>query len=141
MARRRADVSQKLSEVGIFAACSKRDLQRISRLGTEARFPAGRVLMEEGAVGREFLVLFDGRAAVRRSGRKIATLGAGDFVGEIALLDGGPRTATVVTETDVVAEVFDRSEFRSLLLGTPELALRVLAGTAARLRELQPRAL
>ena len=88
-----------LASVPLFSACSKRELQKIAKASDEVTVPAGKVLVEQGDTGREASSSSTGNAAVKRGNRKVATLGPGDCVGELALLDHGPRTATVVTET------------------------------------------
>ena len=85
-------------------------------------------------MGREFIVIVDGTATVAIDGQAVATLGAGDFLGEIALLDGGPRTATVTADTDLVAEVMSHQELASLLVNVPYVTRGILKGVAARLR-------
>ena len=86
-----------LASVPLFSACSKRELQKIAKASDELTIPAGKVLVEQGDTGRECFVLVSGTASVKRGTRKVATLGPGDCVGELSLLDHGPRTATVVT--------------------------------------------
>jgi CRP-like cAMP-binding protein len=125
-----------LSRVPLFSSCSTGELQKITRLVTTLpTFPPGKVLAREGMPGREFVVIVEGKADVTVSGKWIATLGPGDFLGEIALLDGGPRTATVTCVTDVVAQVIAQREFHQMLEIAPTLARKVLAGLASRLRE------
>jgi CRP-like cAMP-binding protein len=130
----RTYVDAMLSTVPLFSRCTKRDLARLSRLTTKMTFPAGGVVTRQGSVGREFVVIVDGKATVAINGQTVATLGAGDFLGEIALLDGGPRTATVTAETDLVAEVMSHQEFSTLLVEVPQVTRGILRGVAARLR-------
>src|SRR5690606_34210047 len=85
-----------LAQVSLFSSMSKRELQKIARVSDEVSVPEGKVLVEEGTRGREAFVILDGKAVVRRNNRRVATLGPGDHFGELALLDGGPRTASVV---------------------------------------------
>ena len=103
---------------------------------TELDLPARKVLTQEGQTGREFSILLQGEAEVTREGKTIATRGPGEYVGEIALLDDRPRTATVTAKTDVVAEVLSRQEFTSLLASSPEISSHVMATMAQRLAEL-----
>jgi CRP/FNR family cyclic AMP-dependent transcriptional regulator len=132
----RDDHLKHLGEVTLFSSLSKKDLRTIAKASTEATFEPGRVLTDQGGAGREAFVILNGTAAVKRSNRKIATLGPGDCVGELALLDRGPRTATVVTETPVRALVLGNREFNALLDEVPGLSHKLLAALATRVREL-----
>jgi CRP-like cAMP-binding protein len=124
-----------LRAVTLFSECSEAELDLVLRDVTECRFPAGQILARQGQVGREFLVVIEGTARVEIDGQEIAMLGPGDFFGEMALLDGGPRSATVVAVTDVVADVMNRQEFDHVLTAAPHVARAVLTGLARRLRE------
>jgi CRP-like cAMP-binding protein len=123
-----------LRNVALFSACTDDELERIARVTTRRRFEAGTVMACQGEPGQELLAIFEGTARVEKDGRVIAKLAEGDFFGEIALLDGGPRTATVVAETDVVAEVIGAREFDVVLERAPHMARRLLVGLARRLR-------
>ncbi len=123
-----------LKAIALFSACTGKELELIGTTATQLRFPAGEVLAREGATGHEFIVIVDGTARVEIGGRTVATIGPGEFFGEIALLDGGPRTATIVAETDLVAEVIGQREFTMLVEGSPHLAKNLLIGLARRLR-------
>lgn len=101
----------------------------------EVTAPAGTVLCQEGAVGREFFFIVDGQASVRRGGRKIATLGPGDYFGELALLDRKPRSATVTADSDMVLLTMSQREFTGLLEEVPPLGRKLLAAMSERLRE------
>jgi CRP-like cAMP-binding protein len=129
-----------LASVSLFSACSKRELQKIAKASDELTVPAGRVLVEQGDTGRECYILISGSAAVKRGTRKVATLGAGDCVGELSLLDHGPRTATVVTETDVDLLVLGSRQFAGVLDEVPSLARKLMAALAARVRDLDAKA-
>jgi CRP-like cAMP-binding protein len=133
------EIDRYLAEIPLFSACSKRELQTVSGLTTALTIPAGKVVTSEGQPGREFVVILDGKATVSIHGTEIATLGRGDFFGEIALLDGGPRTATVVAETDLVARVISHAEFSQMLEDVPAMARKLLVGVAARLRDADVR--
>ena len=132
---RTSEIDRYLTEIPLFSACSKRELQTVSGLTTALTIPAGKVITSEGQPGREFVVILDGKATVSINGAEIATLGRGDFFGEIALLDGGPRTATVVADTDLVARVISHAEFSQMLEDVPTMARKLLVGVAARLRD------
>ncbi len=130
----KAHINGLLSTVPLFSRCSKKELSLLSRLTTNITIPAGRVAARQGHLGREFIVIVNGEATVAVDGQIVTTLGAGDFFGEIALLDGGPRTATVTAETDLVVEVMSHQEFASLLIDAPQVTIGILKGVAARLR-------
>lgn len=127
-------VLDQLKRVALFSACTDKELELIAGATTQLRFPAGEVLARAGDSGHEFVVIVEGAARVDIGERTIATIGAGEFFGEIALLDGGPRTATIVAETDLVAEVIGQREFNTLVEGSPHLAKNLLVGLARRLR-------
>lgn len=126
-----------LSHVPLFAGLSQRDLRRIAALVEEVWFNSGRVVVEEGSPGNSFYVILDGTARVvrGRGQRAIRRLGPGDHFGEMTLLDGGPRSMTVIAESTLDAVRIQRSAFRRLLLREPEVGLRIMAGLAARVRE------
>ena len=94
--------------------------------------------MVEGTAAREFLIIMEGDATVRRKGRVLARLGAGDFLGELAVIAGVPRTATVTADTDMSVSVLNRREFSTLLDEQPKLARKVLVGAVKRLHDLDP---
>jgi CRP-like cAMP-binding protein len=122
-----------LKRVPLFERCSNRELVELAGLADELTLPAGRKLTKEGATGKEFVVIVEGLADVRRKGRKVNSLRSGDFLGEIALLTGMPRTATVTTTTPARLLVITAPAFRSLLRRIPSLQLKVLDALAARL--------
>jgi CRP/FNR family cyclic AMP-dependent transcriptional regulator len=132
MLRKNAKV-ELIKRVPLFSGCSKRELEEVAAIADELAMPEGRELTREGATGREFLVLIDGSADVRRKGRKVNTLGAGDFLGEIALITGAPRTATVTTTVPSRVLVVTARDFRTLLRHMPSLQFKVLDALASRL--------
>jgi CRP/FNR family transcriptional regulator, cyclic AMP receptor protein len=102
---RRSDRIDLLKTVPLFSGLSLKQLNEVARHLEEVPVPRGIMLAREGQAGNEFFVVLEGKAAVRRRGRRIATLGGGDFFGEMSLLDGAPRSATVSAETDGVVLV------------------------------------
>src|ERR1700759_4035635 len=132
-------MTESLKRLPIFAACSTRDLEAVARLSTTLDIPKGKTLATEGTPGHEFVVIRAGTVKVTRDGHELAELGPGDYFGEISLLDGGPRTATVTAVTPVTIEVVERREFDALLERVPGLAHRIMLGLAARLREKSDR--
>jgi len=129
-----------LSNIWLFSALSGRDLRTIRRALEEVEVPPDRILCEEGTIGREFFLIVDGRASVRRRGRRIATLGPGNYFGELALLDRRPRSATVISETDMLLLVLGQRQFNGVLDAVPTLSRKLLAAMATRLREADARA-
>ena len=137
----RASVDKTLAKIPLFKECTKKELQAVSRLVTPINVKAGKVLTKEGDAGREFMIIATGSASVRRKGRKIATLGPGDFFGELALLAGVPRTATVIAESDMIVEALNRAEFATLLDESPSIARKVLSAVAKRSYDNEPKSL
>lgn len=129
-----------LAQIPLFRGCSKDELKHVDRAATGADYPAGHVLCTEGAVGRELIMLVEGEAEVERGGKVVTTVGPGDFIGEMSLLDGGPRSATVTTTTAVKALVLPTREFWQVLDEVPALAHRLLRTLAERLRAMDERA-
>jgi CRP-like cAMP-binding protein len=129
-----------LATLPLFSSCSKRELQKIARAGDEVSVEAGRVLVDQGDIGREAFVILEGTAVVKRNGRRIAMLGPGDHFGELSLLDHGPRTATVVTDTDTNVLVLGSRQFAGVLDEVPTMARKLMAALASRVRELDSKA-
>lgn len=128
------DIVGQLSRVPLFSDCSKKDLQTIARVVKDIDHEAATVIAREGEPGIGLFVLVDGTAEVSIGGRKLASLGPGEFFGEIALLDGGPRTATVTAVTDVKMLGLTEWVFRGLLQEHPSIAIKTLQQMAGRLR-------
>ena len=122
-----------LKRIPLFAGCSRAELEAVSRVADELTFPAGRVLMRQGSPGRELIVLVQGEVTVEQDGATIAVRRDGDYVGELALVTGRPRTATVTAATDLQALVLDRMSFERLLRDVPTIAVKVLQAVAERL--------
>jgi CRP-like cAMP-binding protein len=120
----------------LFSALSRKDLQRIARASDEVSVDGGHELVRQGDVGREMFVVVRGSATVKRNGRKIGTAGPGSAIGELSLLDKGPRTASIVTDGPTTVLVLGAREFTAVLDDVPGLAHKVMAGLAARIREL-----
>jgi CRP/FNR family cyclic AMP-dependent transcriptional regulator len=132
---RRPDRIDWLKKVPLFSGLSRRDLDLIARLTDVVRADEGKVLTRQGALGEEFLVIVDGRARVERDGTVIARLDAGDFFGEMSLIDGKPRSATVIAQTPITLLVVDSRSFRSLLDGVPGLRKKISISLCERLRK------
>ena len=130
-------LAETLPNIELFSELSKKELKNIAGLMTPIQVKKGRVLTEEGAPGREFMIIVEGLATVRRKGKVLAQLGPGDFFGELAVVAGMPRTATVTADTDMILETLNRREFSSLLDGSPRLAKKILVGAVRRLHEIE----
>ena len=120
----------------MFSSLSKRDLQRIARSSTELKLEAGAQLVDQGELGREAFVILEGSATVSRNGRKVGNVGPGDAIGELSLLDHGPRTAKVVADTSMTVLVLSAREFTGVLDEIPGLAQKLLGQLAGRVRDL-----
>ena len=129
-----------LAQVRLFSAFNKKELTLIGKASDEVAVPAGKTLVTEGTPGHEFFLILNGEASVRRNGRKVATLKDGQYFGELALLDRGPRNATVVAETPMQLLVLGQREFSGILDEVPGLAHKLLTIMAAQLREADERA-
>jgi CRP/FNR family transcriptional regulator, cyclic AMP receptor protein len=130
-----------LSKIWLFSTSSARDLRTIRRALEEVTVPPGRMLCEQGTIGREFFLIVTGQAAVRRNNRKVATLGPGQYFGEMALLDRRPRSATVTSETEMTLLVLGQRQFNGILDAVPALSRKLLSAMATRLREADDRAM
>jgi CRP-like cAMP-binding protein len=122
-----------IRQVPLFSAASKSELAEIASIADEVDLPEGRVVIKEGESGREFIVLIEGTAEVERGGRRVATIGPGDFVGEIALIAKTPRNATITLTSPVRALVITDRAFRHLLEHSPQIQIGVLTALAERL--------
>lgn len=129
-----------LSRVPLFARCGGRSLEEIGRLADEIDVKDGTELTHEGKSGGEFFVIVDGKVRLERSGKQIAVLGPGDFLGEIALIDGGPRTATATTDGPARLLVVAHREFHTLMADYPDIRLEILQALAERVRSMEPEA-
>jgi CRP/FNR family transcriptional regulator, cyclic AMP receptor protein len=124
-----------LAQLPLFSQVSRSELALIRRLLTPLQVPAGRVLVREGGPGDQFMIIADGEATVSQGGHTIATLGRGDLVGEMALLDHdgtGRRNATVTVTSDAVVYAGSRAEFRQILEAVPAVERKVRKTVADR---------
>jgi CRP-like cAMP-binding protein len=116
----------------LFEGLSRKQLTEVARLSDDLEVPAGTVLCEEGARGREFFVIIEGEAKVTRGGRRVATVGAGDFFGEIALLERVNRTATVTATTPLRFFVITAQAFAAVRDADPTVERKLLHALARR---------
>jgi CRP-like cAMP-binding protein len=131
-------IEGQLESIGLFGEMTGKERKAVARLMTSVTIKPGRDIMVEGTVGREFIVILDGEATVRRGRRVLARVGSGDFLGELAVIAGVPRTATVTADTEMNVSVLNRREFSSLLDQQPKLARKVLVSAVKRLHALDP---
>ena len=124
-----------IRRVPLFAECTKSELAEIAGIADELRFEEGRTLISEGDTGRECIVVVDGEVEVRRNGRKVPQRGDSSLFGEIALITGSPRNATVTTTSPVRALVITDRAFDNLMRGAPKIQAKVMRSLAARLDE------
>jgi CRP-like cAMP-binding protein len=118
----------------MFASLSRRHLRSLAKVTSVAAYDQGAEVVREGSAGSMFFVLLDGRAKVVRGGRTMAHFSPGDFFGEISVLDGGPRTASVVAETSLRCLRLGAKDFTQVVEKEPLLAVRLLREIAGRLR-------
>lgn len=130
-----------LADTWLFSACSRKELARVARSCDEIEIKAGRTLTTEGEIGREFFVIRDGQATVRRNNRKIATLGPGQYFGELSLLSRLPRNSTITADTDMDLLVLGQRELSAMIDDVPTIAHKMLEAMAKRLSEADTRML
>ena len=137
MARIPREVLEHFERIPLFSGVSKKGLRMIVSSADEITVREGKDLVREGEHGRHLYVIVDGSAGVVRGGRKVATLGPGDFFGELALISGAPRSATVTTETDTTVMVLDPRRFDVVMDEEPRVAKAIMATMADRLRVIE----
>jgi CRP-like cAMP-binding protein len=128
------ELTELLANVGLFSRCTDRQRRTVARHTTTAEFPAGVELIKQGEAGDALFIILEGKAIVLQDGVEVNRVGAGAYFGELAILDGEPRSATVVAETDVVVAAIGIRMFRTLLREFSDLAEQLLIGLAGELR-------
>jgi CRP-like cAMP-binding protein len=131
-------LEEQLAAIELFSELSSREVKAVGKLMTPVRVKPGRDIMVEGQTGREFVIITEGSATVRRAGRVLAQVGTGDFLGELSVIAGVPRTATVTADTDLELMVLNRREFSALLDENPKIARKVLVGAVKRIHQIEP---
>jgi CRP-like cAMP-binding protein len=126
-----------LKDVPLFWGCTDKELKAISAIADQVERPEGTILMKEGSPGQELWIIAKGSVKIARGGRKIRSLGPGAAIGELSLLDGGERTATVTAETPIIAYVVGQRSFTSMLHDAPSVGIKIMRGMAARLRAVE----
>jgi CRP/FNR family cyclic AMP-dependent transcriptional regulator len=132
-----ADVEERLAQVPLFSGIKPKELNKLGKRMTERTFSAGEEIMTEGKSGIGFLVIEDGNATVSVGGKIVRTLGPGEHFGEMALIDSGPRSATIVASTDLHCRGMSAWEFKPFVEEHPEVAWALLETLVSRLREAQ----
>ena len=127
---------ESLKNVPLFNACSKKELEKVAKAADEITMTEGSLIIDQGQTGREAFIILSGDVTIKRSGRKIAVLGAGDVVGELSLLDHGPRTASAICATDCTLLVIDQRRFVSVLNDVPSIAYKLMGVLASRIRQM-----
>lgn len=133
--RNKNQKAEALSQVGIFGGLTKADLGILAKHADEVHLAKGDMLATEGRVGQQMFYIESGEAVVRRNGRKLATLGRGDVVGELSLIDGQPAVADVRAESDIVALVMSVQDFQTVANESPNFVQKLLKAVVLRLRE------
>ena len=126
-----------LSNIGLFEACTRKELAKIASLTTEVERSAGTVLCKEGTGADECAIVLEGAVSVTVGGKQVAVLGEGSILGELALIDPGPRTATVTAQTPLRMLVLSRRDFTTLIYSAPDVVRRILVTVARRLRQAE----
>jgi CRP-like cAMP-binding protein len=129
-----ATLPDRLVGVPWFAACTEEQLQAVVRLAERLHIDAGEVILREGRLGRELFVILEGSVVVTRAGRVVNEWGAGDYFGELAAIEGAPRTATVTATTDLDVLIVGPREFDAMM-EIPGVRNALLVGMARRIRE------
>jgi CRP-like cAMP-binding protein len=137
--RARTGIANALENVTLFSSCSKRELKLIARLAHLKHVRADSTLLVEGEAGDDMYVLLAGSAVVTRGGRKLATVGPGESVGELAVLSKAPRNATVTARTDCDVAVISRRHVQRMIEDAPGFSRKLLEALADRVRELDRR--
>jgi CRP/FNR family transcriptional regulator, cyclic AMP receptor protein len=127
-----------LKRVPLFTECRDEPLELIRRLADEVDVPDGYTLMRQGDIGQEFFLIVDGRVRIERDGKTLATLGPGDYLGEIALISEDRRTASAITEGPAKLLVITHQGFNSLMDASSSIRSAILRGLAGRLQRLEP---
>jgi CRP/FNR family transcriptional regulator, cyclic AMP receptor protein len=131
----KARKSELLAQMPLFSTCSRRELAQVTALTVPDTLAAGTVLTRQGATGGIAYILASGQAEVLRAGRRLALLGPGDVVGELSLIDGEPRSATVTAVTDLEVLQIDARDLTRLLRRAPAVNRKLLEALAQRLRQ------
>jgi CRP/FNR family cyclic AMP-dependent transcriptional regulator len=135
----KTDPTESLRRVPLFAGLDRKELDLLSKLIKEQRYSAGATIVKAGAGGHGLYIIKEGKIAVIRDGQRVASMGPGQFFGEISVLDGGPRTADVKAETDTVCLTLISWEVKPMLMENASISYKMLLEMVKRLRSQEPR--
>ncbi len=135
MAHKNASLEH-LQKVSLFSSFTTKELEKVAKAGDEVTIAAGTMIVDQGQTGTEAFIILSGSVSVKRNGRKIAQLGPGAIVGELSLLDHGPRTATVTCDTECEFLVIAQRRFLGVIDEVPTLSHRIMGALASRIRDL-----
>ncbi|MFC7359151.1 Crp/Fnr family transcriptional regulator [Nocardioides astragali] len=138
MARDR-DTEAQIAEVDLFRGLSKGQVKRLAGAAKEVTHPAGKAVSTEGLGGLAFHYILEGTATVTKDGRELRTLGPGDYFGEISMIDGRPRSATVSAVDTMKVLAIPHQDFEAVIDNDPDFARQLLKTLCARLREAEAR--
>jgi CRP-like cAMP-binding protein len=134
----KTDPTESLRRVPIFAGLDRKELELLAKLAKEQRYEPGATIVESGASGHGLYIIKEGNVSVVRDGHKVASMGPGQFFGEISVLDGGPRTADVKADTDTVCLTLISWEIKPLLMDNAAISYKMLLEMVKRLRSQAP---
>jgi len=134
----KTDPTESLRRVPLFAGLDRKELELLSKLAKEQRYDAGATIVKSGAGGHGLYIIKEGNVSVVRDGQKVASMGPGQFFGEISVLDGGPRTADVRADTDTVCLTLVSWEIKPLLMDNAGISYKMLLEVVKRLRSQAP---
>jgi CRP/FNR family cyclic AMP-dependent transcriptional regulator len=135
----KTDATESLRRVPLFAGLDRKELELLAKLAKEQSYEAGATIVKAGASGHGLYIIKQGNVSVVRDGQKVASFGPGQFFGEVAVLDGGPRTADVKADTDTVCLTLISWEIKPLLMDNAAISYKMLLEMVKRLRSQAPR--
>ena len=134
----KTDATESLRRVPLFAGLDRKELELLAKLAKEQRYESGATIVKSGTGGHGLYVIKEGSVSVIRDGQKVASMGPGQFFGEISVLDGGPRTADVKADTDTVCLTLVSWDVKPLLMDNPTITYKMLLEMVKRLRSHTP---
>lgn len=135
----KTDATDELRRVPLFSGLDRKELAILAKLVKDQRYAAGTEIVKAGSSGHGLYIIREGQISVKKDGRTVATMGPGQFFGEVAILDGGPRTADIYAEHDTVCMTLISWEIKPLLMENAGITYKMLLEVTKRLRSEQPR--